>query len=86
MDYTDEKFREFVEYIGVDFDALDDDAKEDVYKTWTYRKEVKDVDTVEAECGSDPEKKVEAEVTDEHTGEFVEEKKDEDKRVGVWIV
>ena len=81
MDYTDEKFREFVEYIGVDFDALDDDAKEDVYKTWTYKKSVTDTDTVEAECGSDPEKKVEAEVTDEHKGEFKEEYKDEDKKV-----
>lgn len=80
MDYTDEKFREFIEYIGVDFDALDDDAKEDVYKTWTYRKEVKDVDTVEAACEAEPEK-VEAEVTEEHKGEFVEEKKDEDKKV-----
>ena len=81
MDYTDEKFLEFVKYIGVDFDALDDDSKEDVYKTWTYRKDVTDAETVEAECGSDPEKKVEAEVTEEHTGEFKEEKKDEDKRV-----
>ena len=80
MDYTDEKFREFVEYIGVDFDSLDDDAKEDVYKTWTYKKSVTDTDTVEAACDAEPEK-VEAEVTDEHKGEFKEEYKDEDKKV-----
>ena len=80
MDYTDEKFREFVEYIGVDFDSLDDDAKEDVYKTWTYRK-VKDVEEPAVEAACEPEKTVEAEVTDEHKGEFKEEYKDEDKKV-----
>ena len=81
MDYTDEKFKLFVEELGIDFDSLDDDGKEHVYKTWLYKKDVTDTDTVEAECGSDPEKKVEAEVTEEHTGEFKEEKKDEDKKV-----
>ena len=75
MDYTDEKFREFVELIGVDFDALEDDAKEDVYKTWTYKKDVTDAETVEAACDGADEKKVEAEVTEEHVGEFKEEKK-----------
>ena len=75
MDYTDEKFREFIEYIGVDFDALDDDAKEDVYKTWTYRKDVTDTDTVEAACEAESEKKVEAEVTEEK-----EEVKEEEKK------
>lgn len=81
MDYTDEKFKLFVEELGIDFDSLDDDGKEHVYKTWLYKKDVTDTDTVEAECGSDPEKKVEAEVTDEHKGEFEEKKMDEDKRV-----
>ena len=76
MDYTDEKFREFVEAIGIDFDSLDDDGKEHVYKTWLYKKDVTDTaDTVEAECGSDPEKKVEAEVTEEEKEEVKEEEK-----------
>ena len=80
MDYTDEKFKLFVEELGIDFDSLDDDGKEHVYKTWLYKKDVTDTDTVEAACETEPEK-VEAEVTEEHTGEFTEEKKDEDKKV-----
>ena len=80
MDYTDEKFKLFVEELGIDFDSLDDDGKEHVYKTWLYKKDVTDTDTVEAACEAEPEK-VEAEVTDEHKGEFKEEYKDEDKKV-----
>ena len=80
MDYTDEKFKLFVEELGIDFDSLDDDGKEHVYKTWLYKKDVTDTDTVEAACDAEPDK-VEAEVTEEHTGEFKEEKKDEDKKV-----
>ena len=80
MDYTDEKFKLFVEELGIDLDSLDDDGKEHVYKTWLYKKDVTDTDTVEAACEAEPEK-VEAEVTDEHTGEFKEEYKDDDKKV-----